>query len=96
MLTALACETFAFLLHSAHPRIVDGTEIRDSAVIVDSDIVNLNDRHAGDLLSLEETELHRPNFVKLYIGLGLGLASCSTHFINYKVINSIRIMCLHE
>ena len=96
ILTALACETLAFLLHGAHPRIVDGTEIGDPAVTVDADIVNLDDGHAGDLLRLEETELHGPNFVKLDIGLGLRLASCSTHFINYKVINSISLVCLPQ
>lgn len=48
-LTSFAGAALEFLIHGAHARIIDGTELWDAVVIVDALLLNLDHRHALDL-----------------------------------------------
>ncbi len=83
LLTAFACEASHLVVHGAHPRVVDGLEIGNPLLVVNALVIDLDDRHARDLLSVEETELNFTHFVQFYIGLGLGLTRKTIHFSYY-------------
>jgi hypothetical protein len=66
-------------VHGSHARVIDAAEDWGAALIIDSFVLDLDDRHASDLVGVKESEVDCLHFVEFNVRLSEFLACSSTH-----------------